>query len=117
MSLVKTHASSLSGAAISYFSLFHLLIALGQNPTAVELLVNKFWYRGKVKITGLLSGGVSETSTAHSKALTINLPHEIVEMITVYPHSRQAQPPGVLHDLLLVLHRRRLPSSSHPHNR
>ena len=80
MSVVKRPTSSLTGNPQNSLSLppIHLFAT-----AATELLVNRLWYRGKVKIEQLLKG-TPETFIPQSSGPIANLPQELIEVIISY---------------------------------
>ena len=74
----KTPTSSLSGSYASHSSLHYLTVT---TVTAVELLVNRIWYRAKARMRGISWGGASPGTGTTIPSPARRLPHEIVEMI------------------------------------
>ena len=118
MPLTKTPTSSLSGSCTTYFSSLHLTTI---TATAIELLIRRVWYRSLAGIQRIRSGGTVVARVQYSEGA-----HETLVARRQTSHGShqndlrpsrlvcQTQPPGVLTDLLLLVHHRRSSSPPHP---
>ena len=115
VSFVKTPTSSLTSDPMSHFWPSPRSPCRANATAATKLIAKRLWYPTKANIKRHFRRGVLETSTSHLSPIT-QLLQELVEATISHfiygTHTLRAC--STMHDLLLVAHRRRRPSTDQP---